>query len=300
MYEGRELYLVNLHRDATGHDIKELFRKYGYVESVRVPKKLDGTSKGIGFVVFRDKDAATAALDSNLTTFMGRTLNVFVSTNDKGKRQAAHIVTNTSSQASESPQPKSAFANEKTRSATSPTPITTSKPADIQARTIALVNIPDTVNDARIRALVQPYGEIVKVLLRPDHQGVILEFKDIASVGRAALDLEGREIVPGRSISVVAVKEMLQHKPEERSDRNPLPPKDTRPALQGSAPVRRPNQPGARRGGRGGLGIKRHWVGLSGDRATKDGEGKEAELNGAGEGKAKSNADFKAMYLAKE
>ena len=68
-----------------------------------------------------------------------------------------------------------------------------------------------------------------------------------------------------------------------------------------------------------GVGIKRGGVGLSGPRATSGGQGKDAELNGTGEGekknkdaetdgtavgeengKAKSNADFKAMFLKKE
>lgn len=166
------------------------------------------------------------------------------------------------------------------------------------------MSIPDTVNDARIRALAEPYGDLVMVKLRPSHQGAILEYRDQTSVGKAALGLEGHEIAPGRLIITGTVQEMNHHKAEYRSDKIAVgaAANSTSASLQSSAPIRRPNQPGARRGGRGGLGMKRGGVGLSGDRAKGDGE-----MNGTGtgdgqeeQGKAKSNADFKAMFFRKE
>ena len=59
MYDCRELYLANLERNITKADIKQAFKKYGSIESVRIPTKVDGTSKGIGFVVFRSKVSST-------------------------------------------------------------------------------------------------------------------------------------------------------------------------------------------------------------------------------------------------
>ena len=55
MYDGRELYLANLDWKTTRADVKRTFRKYGHIESVRIPTKVDGTSKGIGYVVFGNK-----------------------------------------------------------------------------------------------------------------------------------------------------------------------------------------------------------------------------------------------------
>ena len=55
MYDGRELYLANLDWKTTRADIKQAFRKYGYIESIRIPTKVDGSSKGIGYLVFRNK-----------------------------------------------------------------------------------------------------------------------------------------------------------------------------------------------------------------------------------------------------
>ena len=59
MYDSRELYLANLDWKITRADIKQAFKKYGSIESVRIPTKVDGTSKGIGYVVFRSKVSST-------------------------------------------------------------------------------------------------------------------------------------------------------------------------------------------------------------------------------------------------
>lgn len=55
MHEGRELYLANVDWSATGAEIKEAFSIFGKVESVRIPTKVGGASKGIAFVVFATK-----------------------------------------------------------------------------------------------------------------------------------------------------------------------------------------------------------------------------------------------------
>ena len=243
----------------------------------------------------------------NLTQFKQRVLNVMMSTNDQSKRQETRIITSASQRSTASPGPEyhPVSINGDKHSAASPTPPTDakSKHAEIQSRTIALLNIPDTVNEARIRVLAEPYGELVRVSLRLDHQGVILEYKDVASVGKASLGLEGHEIAPERYIRVGNVYEMKQQKGEHRSDKIAVGAgKKEATKLQGPGPIRRPNQPGARRGGKGGLGVKRGGVGLSGDRATNDGDGdREGKGEGAEkDGKVKSNADFKAMFLPKE
>ena len=319
--------MVNLDRNTNRADIKQAFKKYGYIESVRVLTRVDGTSKGIAYVVFRSKvgsapliaslvplliirqEEAEAALEMNLKMLGNRVLNVSISTNDMSKRKQNRIITSTSTsqRGTASPTP---HLNGDTHSVASPTAPTNvvdqSKSSKIQSRTLALLNIPDTVNDARIRALTEPYGELVKVALRPNHQGAIVEYTNEASVGKASLALEGHEIAPERKIRVGTVSEMNQQKSEYRSDRIPVgaAAKTTNAQLQGPAPIRRPGQPGTRRGGKGGLGIKRGGVGLSGSRATNDGEGKHAEVNGTGEGaekgKVKNNADFKAMFLKKD
>ena len=239
----------------------------------------------------------------NLTVFKNRILNVSMATNDVAKRQANKIITSTSQRSTASPSPDlpSSMTNGNAQDMPSSTPPADSKVNEIQSRTLAIMNIPDTVNDARIRALAEPYGELVQLLLRPDHQGAILEYRDVASAGKAALGLEGQEIAPGRNIKTGNVAEMKQLKAEHKVDRIVVGSGKPSAALQPAAPIRRPNQPGARRGGKGGLGIKRGGLGLSGDRAKPHGEDIDGggEMNGdaEGNGKPKSNSEFKAMFV---
>ena len=126
------------------------------------------------------------------------------------------------------------------------------------------MNVPDTVNDSRLRAIVQPYGGLVKIVLRPDHQGAIVEYADAHDAAKASLGLHGYEIVPGRSLRVGTVPEMLREKAEIKTDKiqigqakkNSSVPTPAR--LQPSGPIRRPGQRAGRRGGlgqRSGLGF---------------------------------------------
>ena len=55
MHEGREVYASNVDWSATEKNLKEIFAKYGTVESVRIPKNLSGKSKGMAFIVFSSK-----------------------------------------------------------------------------------------------------------------------------------------------------------------------------------------------------------------------------------------------------
>ena len=55
MHEGRELYLANVDWSATKTEVREAFSRFGEVESVRLPTKVGGASKGIAFVVFSTK-----------------------------------------------------------------------------------------------------------------------------------------------------------------------------------------------------------------------------------------------------
>lgn len=231
----------------------------------------------------------------NLKKLKSRELYVSISTNDLAKRQA-NPVRKSMPRSTVSPSPGPPNTNGEVDSAASTSSsikdeLKPSKP-DIQARTIALLNVPDTVNDARVRALAENYGAIVKVTLRPDHQGAIIEYRDIASAGKAALGIDGHEITPGRKLGVGNVKQMLQQPEEKKTDRlyangsNKI--KSAAITLQSGAPIRRPTQSTARRGGKLGLGARRE----GGSQPVKG-----AEINGMTEGKAKSNDDFRAMFL---
>jgi hypothetical protein len=55
VYEGREIHISNIDWKANEGDLKEVFQKYGTIETVRIPRKVDGGSKGFGYIVFSTK-----------------------------------------------------------------------------------------------------------------------------------------------------------------------------------------------------------------------------------------------------
>ncbi|KAI9849914.1 MAG: Splicing factor [Sclerophora amabilis] len=294
IYEGREVYVSNVDWTATEDELRAIFSKYGQVESVRIPTNVGGKSKGIAFVVFALKiqDEATAALELDLTKFKTRILYVSLSVANPTKRQATSVSSNVkpeSSSNSPAPQDNQEVNGSKASKTPDPPPpnsnLARPKKEAIRSRTIALLNVPDTVNDARIRALMEPFGMLTKVVLRPDHQGAIVEFNDINSAGKASLGIEGHEIAPGRKIQVGDVKDMLDQKAEFKSDRITVGKKKgeevaaSKPGLglHQSGHIHRPPQPGGRRGGRGGLGTKRGGVGLGGSRARDGAVAKKVE-----------------------
>lgn len=194
----------------------------------------------------------------NGRAFMSRDLHVELSSKHGAKRQATTII---SSQGhSNSPVGGSNGA------ADSPSAMSTASShhsytvGDRRDRTVALMNVPDTVNDSRIRMMTEKFGELVKISLRPDHQGAIIEYTDATAAGKASLELEGHEIVPGRSLRVGTVADMLRQKPEVKTDKvSTVKPRDKSVSLQPAGPIKRPGQQAGRRGGLGqrqGLGFK--------------------------------------------
>ncbi|KAL8800412.1 MAG: hypothetical protein Q9182_005214 [Xanthomendoza sp. 2 TL-2023] len=298
--EGREIHVVNLHWAISEKELASTFSRYGEIEDTRIPTNVAGKSKGFAFVAFKTKDEAIAALESNQTKLMGRTITVEIATKAPPKRQATTVFQ--TSRSSNSPSPDVQMTNGDRSTAASPqTAINDeSKPtsAEIRSRTLALLNVPDTVNDARIRELAERFGPLVKLALRPDHQGAVLEYKNVADAGKAALGLSATEIAPGRTLRVGEVNEMLKQQPQKKRDEpGSHSTRITNPGagLQSAMPIRRPERPGAKRGGRGGLGSTRT--------NTKDKEANKMELNGepkAEEAGPKNNADFKALFLAQK
>lgn len=170
-------------------------------------------------------------------------------------------------------------------------------------RTLALMNVPDTVNDARVRALVEPFGRLVKIVLRPDHQGAIVEYVDVHDAGKASLALEGKEIVPGRPLHIGSVDEMKKLQAEKKTDRiTSVKQEKPKSSLQPVGPIKRPQQPGGRGGRRGGLGLKRAPAASQSSTASSGAASERDKMDTTADGKAgesalskKSNDDFRAM-----
>ncbi|KAM0141686.1 hypothetical protein ACHAO1_001525 [Botrytis cinerea] len=307
--EGRELHITSLDSSLKEDDLKEVFGKYGKVESVRILRTFKGESKGAGFIVFEKKDEANAALELDKTKLKSSILHVELTQ----ARNYKPIATSKEKGTSASPAPDADGDIAMSPASTTENPHKNQhalhQPSEGANRTITLLNVPDTVNDARIRAIAEPFGTIVKVVLRPDHQGAIVEFEDVNSAGKASLGLENHEIAPGRKLRTGGMKDLFAQSSEFKSDRivvgqNGKKEKEKAGAstgtgigagsstsnfMQPSVPIRRPG------GGRGGLGQKR-GLGFSGGKkpasvpATDTGSDTNA--------KPKSNADFKKMFLS--
>ncbi|KAI1372609.1 hypothetical protein F4677DRAFT_249286 [Hypoxylon crocopeplum] len=292
--EGREVRVKNVDFTADEDDLQDVFGKYGKIASVRIVRNMAGKSIGTAFVSFETKEDAENALQLDKTKFKSQILLVELTKETNFKPFA----TNRGDRFSASPAPSGdgdvAMADGPVESSGGQKPT----PKEIQERTMAVMNVPDTVNDSRVRAVVEKYGEIVKLVLRPDHQGAIIEFADAATVGRAALALEGYEIVPGRKLRTGTVNELFKEKSEMREDK----------IVTGKGKASKNNKTGGSKGSSfmpPPQSIRRPVLGKGGAKrglgfvATKDSENHlPTNTNGTGHmAKPKSNADFKAMFI---
>ncbi|KAJ5692946.1 hypothetical protein N7462_002369 [Penicillium macrosclerotiorum] len=285
--EGREIFCKNLDWKMKEVDIRAVFSKFGTIEKMHIPTNTDGAHRGFFFVTFSSKDEAEAALAMNNETLGSRQLTVSLSGNTGAKRIASTIISRVASSAS-----PPAEVNGDGLDVVETT-------GERSNRTLALMNVPDTVNDARIRALAEPFGTLVKIILRPDHQGAIVEYADVHDAGKASLALEGKEIAPGRPLHIGSVEELKKMHAEMKTDRvTSIKPEKPKSTLQPTGPIKRPQQPSAR-GRRGGLGMKRAPTTTTTSAAANSGSDQmDTTVDGSGPSK-KSNDDFRAMLQQK-
>lgn len=313
--EEREIFVRNLHPDLSEDDVKALFGKHGTVQDVRMPRDTDGKSYGNAFVDMETKEQAQVAIkELDKASYRNRVLTVELS---RPKLKTTAVSKGTTS-ASPGPGGRDEEGDDTMHDdASSPqSDRDHRKPAaaEIAARTMAILDLPDTVNDARARALVEPFGEIVKLTLHPLHGGATVEFANAAVAGKAALAIEGMEIEEGRKLRVGTVTELFKEKGETRIDRidmaggKPKPraaeAKAAAPSALMPPPTRRPAVLGRGRG-RGGLGFtvaRKNGVAAAESGAQSGSAGpKEAEIGGgestpeASEQKKMSQDDFRKL-----
>ncbi|KAI1160735.1 putative pre-mRNA splicing factor [Nemania serpens] len=255
--EGRELRIKGLPHATQENDLRSIFGKYGKVVTVRLLTNLSGQNVGTAFVVFETKEQAEAALQLDKTKFRSQLLEVELCKDTNFRPTATSRGDHGSSTSSPGPS-----GELDTTTSNEPGDVQQNKqtpiPAEIQARTMAILNIPDTINDARIRALAEKYGSIVKLVLRPDHAGAIVEFADASATGRAALGLEGLEITPSHKLQTGSVKKLFEQKSGRQQDTDtPKAPKAPKAWMPPPRAVRRPvlGRGGARRGGLGFVAV---------------------------------------------
>lgn len=307
--EGRELHVTSVDMDADETDIKAVFEKYGTVERVRITRNQAGVSRGTAFVVFATKEQAETALaELDKSKFMRNILNV-------EKSQPVNYKPTARTGTSASPAPSSVKDEEGDEAMPDheTSELKSTSENDLALRTFALLGLPDTVNDARVRALVEPHGHVTKLTLRPDHGGAILEFADAGTAGKVQLGLESAEF-DGRKLKTGSVRDLFKEKSETRIDRIDIKPTSNAKASKASKAtammpppstmIRRPAL-----GGKSGAGGQRRGLGFTGaiNKASKPaGEERSSSTMENGTDAVvtpapakKSNNDFRAMLLGK-
>ncbi|PHH68410.1 hypothetical protein CDD80_7530 [Ophiocordyceps camponoti-rufipedis] len=203
--EGRELHVSGLDKAVTEDEIRQVFSRLGTVGRVTVPVNMAGKNRGFAFVAMETKEEAErAAEEMNNTKLRNQILRVEISKESKVKHAAktANVEPGADKQAQEN------------EAGDRPGP----SAADIEARTVALMGLPDTVNDTRIRALVEPLGAIVQLVLQPAHGGAKIEFADAATAGKAALELDGADF-DGSKLRTGSVADLRRAKADRTDDR---------------------------------------------------------------------------------
>jgi squamous cell carcinoma antigen recognized by T-cells 3 len=304
--EGREVVIKRLDLAATQDDVRDVFSKYGEVSSVRILKTAAGKSKGTAFVVFESKEQAGKAVEElDKTKFRNQILSVEISipSNFKPVSKTGGDGDSVSSPApSKDGEGDEAMVDENGAEPNHKSSDDRPSRDDIKARTISVMGLPDTVNDARVRALVETIGEVSKIVLQPNHGGATIEFADASATGRAALQLDGRDF-EGRKLRTGTVAELHRERGEKRVDRivygkEKEKGKDKDKDAAAKPKGLMPPPPSFRRPILGKAGAKRGLGFVSAPKKSADAD-VEVEKKTNGEPKAmKSNADFKAMFLS--
>ncbi|KAK6429521.1 Splicing factor, partial [Oleoguttula sp. CCFEE 5521] len=246
--------------------------------------RTDGKRLGNGFISFSTSEEAQKAVEAtNNKPLRDRVLHVTIASARGGgvdKARKADIIVKHSA----SPEPSS--ANGRRASDTSMASGTRDAAVEesahnVRERKVAILNLPDTVNDARVRAVMEKHGSINKIQLRRDQNAAVVEFADIKAAFnvRAGVDCSalGAEVRTGGVAEIFA-----------KGRKGPA----TGAGASGFGGMKPSTvaRPGQQRGGRrGGLGFRRG----GGAPSSEPHDGKSADEKAT---PVKSNAAFRAMF----
>jgi RNA recognition motif-containing protein len=268
--EGREVYVWHLNFKVKEREIAEVFGRFGSIERIKLPiiKGL-GNNRGYCFVNYKTKENADAAVaEMNGKNFWGLDLHVEIASDRAdAKPKIKSILENADS----------TNTHEATLSRTDTTDEAGSRPeGTIGSRSVAFLNLPDTVPDIRIKPLVEPFG-FKKITLEPQHGGAIIEFHTVEGAGKAEIALQGQDF-EGRKLRIGTVKDLRMQKGEWKANSTFVQPsRINRPSVRGRSA-------GGRGRGKSGISVGRPMIPKGATTAN---------------GEAKSNADFRAMIMNK-
>jgi RNA recognition motif-containing protein len=297
--EGRELHVANVDFNTTESEVRDLFKEHGIVENVRMIKNLQGRFFGTAFIVYSKPEEAEAAMVLNNKPLKDRLLRVTLATNKSSAKKdiATTIVQqNTSgSPAPEGSQNDSVGTANGRRGSNVPQELSEETAMTARERKVALLDLPDTVNDARIQAFLENFGPLRKITVRRDKAGAMVEFVNLQDAGKVSMGIDCTSLGP--NVRIGTVEDLLyRSKAKHASDQTAKPVTSFKPAQAGiSRPAQRSGQ-----GRRGGLGFKRGGGFSAGSNSggAKSPEGEDKAMTGTGEAetKAKSNNDFRALF----
>ena len=286
--EGRELIAKNIERSAPDHEVKKFFEQYGNVVSMNSVKLVNGKRTGTAFIVFSSADEATAALQANNKPFKDRILHVELASAkgraapDERARKEDVIIKQA---ASYSPEPQEANGRRGSDlSMGSSTQANDDSWKTAKERKIAVFNLPDTVNDARVRTAMGEFGPLVKIQMRRQDNGAIVEFANVNDAFRVRQGVDCSAL--GSDVTTGDVADLLAKAKKRQGDQS------SSGGTGGPSTSMRPPtiaRPGQRGGRRGGLGFKRG--GGFGAGATES-----VRADGSAKSSSKSNADFRTMF----
>lgn len=284
--DGRTVFIGRLNFKANEDEVKEAFAKYGKVLLIRMPlhETMKNRNKGIAFVTYETKEEAQAAMDMDGKKVKDREIKVEIATDHA--RSTRHAST-----------PAQANGARNDGSASNGGDKDNLEPRS--ERTIFLTDVPDTVNEARLRQLAAKYGTILKCILKTNHQGALIEYSSIAQAGEAALGLDGHEIIEGRKIRVASEAEMKSQGPEKKTDGFSSKPRTAPASASASGFVKRPQQPGSKARK---MGTMKQRIAVSGSETSKQTDTSTEDRDGASETgtvQKKSNDDFRAMMAGR-
>jgi RNA recognition motif-containing protein len=299
--EGREVFVKNLDNSVDEEEIKKLFSQFGKVVSMNLLKRANGVRLGNGFVVFSSGDEATKAVEQgNNMPFQGRILNVSFSTprggdtaNDKARKTDIIIKHEATPEPSANGNHNDRRGSDVSMASAPHTAGSEEMAKTVRERKIAILNLPDTVNDTRIRSEMEKHGSIIKIQLRREQDAAIVEFADIKVAFKVRAGVNCSAL--GEKVRTGDVAEIFAKGKKKTTDGSATPAPSPATGFGGLRPAA-VSRPGQQRGGRrGGLGFKRGGFGGVGATTAKS-DAAPAENNADSASSARSNADFKAMF----
>lgn len=315
----REVYVGNLDPVLKEADIADVFGKYGSVARINFVGGRAGEPRAVSsaFVEYeRAEEAERAIKELHNTKLKSRIVEVSLA---KPKPKVSAKILNPDAPTSGSASKPKSDTDVSMGGVSSPPPEVTASsvphdppvPARLYdnpaiKRKVAVMNLPDTVNEARVAELAAEVGTVEKLVLQPRKGSAVITFVEEAAAGKAMMALDGRWW-EGRQLRTGGLQELAKY-----TGRDPAQGRKGSGDESGKKKGEKGEEDKGRKEGGSALApvnIRRPVLGRGGKRGLarplgqvppKHEGASEGDKEGSaekGQGSGKTNADFKAMFL---